>query len=294
MNCPSGRLPASRRPPTPPVAFSRYRWTTTRRSSSPSSPRLRCGSGIPAVSERPCPPRGVILHIREEAREIPRSDPSPKKGPRSNLKVAICPRDLGLELGISRASIIDGERAHISADFPQGPRPQGRRRRRARRALPQRLVDDVKRRRLPPAAGRLTVHLAREFGFCYGVDRAVDYAYQARKRFPGPARLPDRRDHPQPPRQRSAARPRHPLPRAIPAKRRRDLGADDVVILPAFGVTVERDARAPTRGCTLVDTTCGSVLNVWKNVRATRRTASPRSSTARCSTRKRAPPRRRR
>ena len=33
-------------------------------------------------------------------------------------------------------------------------------------------------------AGRLTVHLAREFGFCYGVDRAVDYAYQARKRFP--------------------------------------------------------------------------------------------------------------
>ena len=33
-------------------------------------------------------------------------------------------------------------------------------------------------------AGRLTVHLAREFGFCYGVDRAVDYAYQTRKRFP--------------------------------------------------------------------------------------------------------------
>ena len=34
------------------------------------------------------------------------------------------------------------------------------------------------------AAGRLTVHLAREFGFCYGVDRAVDYAYQARTGFP--------------------------------------------------------------------------------------------------------------
>ena len=33
-------------------------------------------------------------------------------------------------------------------------------------------------------SGRLTLHLAREFGFCYGVDRAVDYAYQTRKRFP--------------------------------------------------------------------------------------------------------------
>src|SRR5512141_2646615 len=33
-------------------------------------------------------------------------------------------------------------------------------------------------------SGRLTIHLAREFGFCYGVDRAVDYAYQARRRFP--------------------------------------------------------------------------------------------------------------
>src|SRR3979411_1292405 len=34
------------------------------------------------------------------------------------------------------------------------------------------------------SSGRLTVHLAREFGFCYGVDRAVDYAYQTRRRFP--------------------------------------------------------------------------------------------------------------
>jgi 4-hydroxy-3-methylbut-2-enyl diphosphate reductase len=40
-----------------------------------------------------------------------------------------------------------------------------------------------------------------------------------------------------------------------------------VVILPAFGVTVEQLAELERRGCTLVDTTCGSVLNVWKNVR---------------------------
>jgi 4-hydroxy-3-methylbut-2-enyl diphosphate reductase len=44
------------------------------------------------------------------------------------------------------------------------------------------------------------------------------------------------------------------------------LGANDVVILPAFGVTVGDMARLVDQGCTLVDTTCGSVLNVWKNV----------------------------
>jgi 4-hydroxy-3-methylbut-2-enyl diphosphate reductase len=40
-----------------------------------------------------------------------------------------------------------------------------------------------------------------------------------------------------------------------------------VVILPAFGITIELLEQLEKRGCTLVDTTCGSVLNVWKNVR---------------------------
>ncbi len=46
------------------------------------------------------------------------------------------------------------------------------------------IVDEVRATDYRPTSGRLTVHLAREFGFCYGVDRAVDYAYQARRRFP--------------------------------------------------------------------------------------------------------------
>ena len=33
-------------------------------------------------------------------------------------------------------------------------------------------------------AGDLLLKLAREFGFCYGVDRAVEYAYETRQRFP--------------------------------------------------------------------------------------------------------------
>src|SRR5204863_4760859 len=45
------------------------------------------------------------------------------------------------------------------------------------------------------------------------------------------------------------------------------LSPDDVVSLPAFGVTVDMLQRLDKRGCTLIDTTCGSVLNVWKNVK---------------------------
>ena len=51
-------------------------------------------------------------------------------------------------------------------------------------AYDSRLVDQVRESGYRFVSGRLTVHLAREFGFCYGVDRAVDYAYQARARFP--------------------------------------------------------------------------------------------------------------
>ncbi|MDP1889923.1 MAG: 4-hydroxy-3-methylbut-2-enyl diphosphate reductase, partial [Gemmatimonadaceae bacterium] len=42
--------------------------------------------------------------------------------------------------------------------------------------------------------------------------------------------------------------------------------AEDVVILPAFGVTIQDFQALRELGCVVVDTTCGSVLNVWKRV----------------------------
>jgi 4-hydroxy-3-methylbut-2-enyl diphosphate reductase len=115
-------------------------------------------------------------------------------------------------------------------------------------------------------SGRLTVHLAREFGFCYGVDRAVDYAYQARKRFPDQQVFltgeiihnPHVNDQLRSQGIRFLTDPGEALAALTPA---------DVVILPAFGVTVELLQELSARGCTMVDTTCGSVLNVWKNVK---------------------------
>ena len=115
-------------------------------------------------------------------------------------------------------------------------------------------------------SARLTIHLAREFGFCYGVDRAVDYAYQARKRFPDRAIvLTGEIIHN--PHVNSELRAQGIRFLTDPGESIDALGPNDVVILPAFGVTIEQLADLEARGCTLVDTTCGSVLNVWKNVK---------------------------
>ncbi len=115
-------------------------------------------------------------------------------------------------------------------------------------------------------AGRLTVHLAREFGFCYGVDRAVDYAYQARKRFPDrPIVLTGEIIHN--PHVNAQLRAQGIRFLSDPGESIDALTPEDVVILPAFGITIELLEQLERRGCTLVDTTCGSVLNVWKNVR---------------------------
>jgi 4-hydroxy-3-methylbut-2-enyl diphosphate reductase len=72
-------------------------------------------------------------------------------------------------------------------------------------AYHSKVVEETKAAGYVRHAGRLTLHLAKEFGFCYGVDRAVDYAYQTRKTVSDSPRISDGRNHPQPARQRSAA-----------------------------------------------------------------------------------------
>jgi len=128
------------------------------------------------------------------------------------------------------------------------------------------LVDRIKADEFTYRSGRLTLYLAREFGFCYGVDRAVDYAYQTRERFPDRhVFLTGEIIHNPHVNEKLRAMGVEFLsddPNAVDR-----LTPEDVVILPAFGVTVALLQQLDRRGCTLVDTTCGSVLNVWKNVR---------------------------
>lgn len=128
------------------------------------------------------------------------------------------------------------------------------------------LVQQIKTDDFQYRSGRLTIHLAREFGFCYGVDRAVDYAYQTRERFP------DRRvfltgEIIHNPHVNNRLRGKGIQFLSDATEGREPLGPDDVVVLPAFGVTTAEMQRFSDIGCVMVDTTCGSVLNVWKNVK---------------------------
>src|SRR5262245_42323700 len=128
------------------------------------------------------------------------------------------------------------------------------------------LVEAIKASDYRFESGRLSLYLAREFGFCYGVDRAVDYAYQTRKRFPDrTVYLTGEIIHN--PHVNDQIRAQGIRFLSDPDESFDALTPDDVVILPAFGITIELLQSLMDRGCTLVDTTCGSVLNVWKNVR---------------------------
>src|SRR3982075_2528748 len=116
------------------------------------------------------------------------------------------------------------------------------------------IVEQVKTDDFTHRAGRLTVHLAREFGFCYGVDRAVDYAYQTRERFPDrPVFLTGEIIHNPHVNDKLRAMGIQFLSDNPGAAER--LGPDDVVILPAFGVTVAVLQQLDRRGSTLIDTT---------------------------------------
>ena len=130
------------------------------------------------------------------------------------------------------------------------------------------LVDRMKANDHTLVVGDVTIRLAREFGFCYGVERAVEYAYQTRRKFP----------------ERRIVLVGEIIHNPYVNAQLRQMGIEilsrspagsfgfssirpeDVVILPAFGVTIEDFEQLRSRGCILVDTTCGSVLNVWKRV----------------------------
>ncbi len=130
------------------------------------------------------------------------------------------------------------------------------------------LVERIRSNGYQDTFGDVTVRLAQQFGFCYGVDRAVDYAYETRRKFP------DRRTwlvgeiihNPHVNRRMREMGIEFLRPDENGAFDFSPVTSEDVVILPAFGVTLQDFETLKNVGCILVDTTCGSVLVVWKRV----------------------------
>jgi 4-hydroxy-3-methylbut-2-enyl diphosphate reductase len=132
------------------------------------------------------------------------------------------------------------------------------------------VVDKVRENGNVLEADGLTLRLADEFGFCYGVDRAVDYAFQTREKFPE-KRIHITGDmiHNVSMNDRLREMGVEFLSKGFdgrPDEKFDLLGPEDVVILPAFGAPVDWVRRLREKECIVVDTTCGSVLSVWKRV----------------------------
>lgn len=130
------------------------------------------------------------------------------------------------------------------------------------------LVDTLRARGNKLQAGSIRIRLAKEFGFCYGVERAIDLAYAARKVFPNERLFilgeiihnPEVNDQ-----------VRAMGIKSIMGSNKEfdvdDLRPEDIVIIPAFGAEVDVIDKIKSIGCRFVDTTCGDVMSVWKRVR---------------------------
>ena len=115
----------------------------------------------------------------------------------------------------------------------------------------------------------LTIKLAKEFGFCYGVERAIDLAYAARKSFPAekPIFLLGEIIHNPEVNDQIRNLGIKTISNKPTDEEISQLQHEDVVIIPAFGTEVATRRKLEEKGCVLVDTTCGDVMSVWKRVR---------------------------
>lgn len=130
------------------------------------------------------------------------------------------------------------------------------------------IVEKVRARGGILSIGKTTIRLAQQFGFCYGVERAIDLAYASRRVFT------DNRvfligeiiHNPEVNRQLEEMKIVS-LPWQAMNSQYDDLTDNDVVIVPAFGAPISFMDKVESRGCHIVDTTCGDVMKVWKRVR---------------------------
>ena len=129
------------------------------------------------------------------------------------------------------------------------------------------LIQTIRNNNYRLTRGEVTIYLAEAFGFCWGVERAVAMAYETRQHFPTERIwITNEIIH-------NPSVNQHLRDMAVEfievVEGKKDFAVvekGDVVILPAFGASVEEMQLLNQKGCTIVDTTCPWVSKVWNSV----------------------------
>ena len=129
------------------------------------------------------------------------------------------------------------------------------------------LIQQIRDNNYTLKQGNVTIRLAEAFGFCWGVERAVAMAYQARKHFPTERLwITNEIIHNPSVNQRLREMEVGFIPVEADKKDFSVVDSGDVVILPAFGASVQEMQLLNDKGCKIVDTTCPWVSKVWNTV----------------------------
>jgi 4-hydroxy-3-methylbut-2-enyl diphosphate reductase len=129
------------------------------------------------------------------------------------------------------------------------------------------LIQEIRNNHYVLKRGDVTIRLAEAFGFCWGVERAVAMAYETRQHFPTERIwITNEIIHNPSVNQRLREMNVHFINVVDGTKDFSGVATGDVVILPAFGASVQEMQFLNDRGCTIVDTTCPWVSKVWNTV----------------------------
>ena len=129
------------------------------------------------------------------------------------------------------------------------------------------LIQTIRDNNYQLQAGEVTIYLAEAFGFCWGVERAVAMAYETRQHFPTERIwITNEIIHNPSVNQRLRSMSVGFIEVIEGQKDFSVVDRGDVVILPAFGASVEEMQLLNEKGCTIVDTTCPWVSKVWNSV----------------------------
>jgi len=129
------------------------------------------------------------------------------------------------------------------------------------------LIQQIRDNQYRLQRGDVTIRLAQAFGFCWGVERAVAMAYETRQHFPSQRLwITNEIIHNPSVNQRLREMEVGFIPVEAGEKNFSVVDAGDVVILPAFGASVQEMQLLNDKGCTIVDTTCPWVSKVWNTV----------------------------